>query len=393
MNVLKLNNWGWAVVQLSWRLGMGLRAYFDHATQAKVKEFQKAQGLEPNGEVGPDTRKALDLQPVSQTGAIHPDKPWLAIAQAEIGEREWPGKLVNSARIKEYHILAGTYDTTDETPWCGSFANWAIVESGHEGPNKDPALAISWLKWGDEIKEANREPGDIVIVRLAKDDALVAAEEAKKGHAVRTKSDHVGFFIDKYDNGIWILGGNQGDMVKKERYRIDATHNIIKGYRRPKSKGWSIFAKIGDTVGGVTHKGFEGWTKLVTLEGGVRRNVSMETGKLSNREYTRPVIEPFSVTQYSDQSTPQLVAAMLRGKTLKVTIVMLSTGGRERLRYELTNASLSGLALSGHDDGTYTTAFMLSFSRLELVHIPYDASGKAGSPLRVAYDVGAAKLA
>lgn len=400
MEILKLNSWGWAVVRLQLRLGMWPRAYFDHATQAKVKEYQKAHGLKVDGEVGPDTRKALDLKPVSERTPIYPNKPWLTIARAEMGEREWPGKLVNSARIKEYHLLAKAYDSIDEVPWCGSFANWVMVESGREGPLKNAALAMNWLGWGDEIKEANRQPGDIVVVRKAKDEEAEKKDDKKsdkKTAQLRTAGYHVGFFIGKYANGIIILGGNQGPdgqaSVNQAPYRINPTGYIVKGYRRPKSKGWNIFAKVGDTVGGVTQKGFEGWTKLATLEGGVIRNVSMETGNLSNREHTRPIIEPFSVTQYSDQSSPQLMAAMLRSKTMKVTIVMLSTDGREHIRYELTNAILSGLALSGHDEGTHTTAFMLSFSRLEVAHIPYDASGKPGSTLRVAYDVGAAKLA
>ena len=47
-------------------------------------------GLKQDGEVGPLTRKALDLKPVSQKGVIYPNKPWLTIAQGEIGIIENP---------------------------------------------------------------------------------------------------------------------------------------------------------------------------------------------------------------------------------------------------------------------------------------------------------------
>ena len=90
MDILKLNSWGWAVVSLQLRLGMCPRAYFDHATQAKVKEYQKAHGLKQDGEVGPLTRKALDLKPADKKIAINPHKPWLTIAQGEIGIIETP---------------------------------------------------------------------------------------------------------------------------------------------------------------------------------------------------------------------------------------------------------------------------------------------------------------
>lgn len=58
--------------------------------------------------------------------------PWLEIARGELGQREIKGDAHNP-RILEYHQSVRGKITSDETPWCSSFVNWAMEKAGIRG--------------------------------------------------------------------------------------------------------------------------------------------------------------------------------------------------------------------------------------------------------------------
>lgn len=135
------------------------------------------------------------------------DPPWLAIAVAELGVKEYPGNGENP-RIVEYlrsTNLSAPDSARDETPWCSAFANWCVEKAGFEGT--DSAWARSWLNWGVELNKPQR--GCIVVLQ----------REVNKGH--------VGFFLGKTSSGIRLLGGNQGNAVSVATF---AKSNLL-GYR------------------------------------------------------------------------------------------------------------------------------------------------------------------
>ena len=155
--------------------------------------------------------------PVSPSPAVpvtpdgRPDDPlWLKIAFAEKERvvREVPGAEHNP-RILAYHATTGLGATDDETPWCSSFVNYCIEESGLQGT--DSAAARSWEQWGREIASPVR--GAIAVFSRGSNPA----------------HGHVGFFVGMTGGRISVLGGNQGDAVSIRPY--DAARLIC--YRLP----------------------------------------------------------------------------------------------------------------------------------------------------------------
>jgi uncharacterized protein (TIGR02594 family) len=137
--------------------------------------------------------------------------PWMPIALAEVGVKEFPGAADNP-RIIEYlksTLLEPPYNSEDETAWCSAFVNWCMERAGFEGT--DSAWARSWLSWGRVIDSPER--GCVAIFQRNQD-----------GY-----SGHVGFFLEQSMEGILLLGGNQSDSVKSSRY---SDENLL-GYRLP----------------------------------------------------------------------------------------------------------------------------------------------------------------
>jgi uncharacterized protein (TIGR02594 family) len=126
------------------------------------------------------------------------EMPWFKIAENEKGIKEIAGTKHNS-RIIEYHKSTTLKATTDEVPWCSSFANWCMKKAGLKGT--ESAAARSWCKWGKKLSEPRK--GCIVIFRRGNN----------------PKAGHVAFYDHEDENYIYVLGGNQGDVVKVSPYK------------------------------------------------------------------------------------------------------------------------------------------------------------------------------
>ena len=149
MKSIKLNDRGPEVTKiqlllnslLTPRPNLRVDGHFGARTYQAVVAFQRAKGLAPDGEVGPKTRTALGLKVASMPimTAITPSAPWMAIAIAELGVHvdSLPGQ--HNARILEYHQTTTLRATDDETPWCSSFVNWVLTQSGRRGTNSAAA--------------------------------------------------------------------------------------------------------------------------------------------------------------------------------------------------------------------------------------------------------------
>jgi uncharacterized protein (TIGR02594 family) len=138
------------------------------------------------------------LAEVQDTQSDEEDFPWLSVAMAERGVKEFPGNGDNPRIVEYLHstTLDAPYDSNDETPWCSAFVNWCIERSGYEGT--DSAWARSWLNWGKKATRPVR--GCIVVFK----------REAQSGH--------VGFYLGKTGSKIAVLGGNQSDEVNESKY-------------------------------------------------------------------------------------------------------------------------------------------------------------------------------
>jgi len=122
----------------------GVKIQLDVKAEAKGARQKHADGA---------TKKAAEK--VKKQGAKAGNKPppilkWMEIAKKEIGQKEIAGKD-NNARIVQYHSTTTLKATKDETPWCSSFVNWVMTQSGYKGTNS--ASAFSWKSWGKRVSE------------------------------------------------------------------------------------------------------------------------------------------------------------------------------------------------------------------------------------------------
>lgn len=154
---------------------------------------------------------------------------WLKWAEGEIGVKEIIGEEDN-LRIVEYlrsvpaRFLPGIHD---EVLWCSAFVNAAVKNVGLPGIDSitpqdrikfqdkygvafNPLLAQAWLYWGIKC--------GAVLGAIA---VLQRGSEAWQGHA--------GFYLDSRPGEVFLLGGNQSNMVSRKWY----AENRIIDYRWP----------------------------------------------------------------------------------------------------------------------------------------------------------------
>ena len=122
-------------------------------------------------------------------------------ALGEYGQKEIAGVENNSEILKYSSEIGQKWVTNDEVPWCAAYVNWIIKKIGKIGTNK--LTSRSFLDYGTPT--LTPEIGDIVV--------LGAIDNEKE-------YGHVGFFIKKTDNIVYILGGNQSDQVNITAFNI-----------------------------------------------------------------------------------------------------------------------------------------------------------------------------
>lgn len=123
--------------------------------------------------------------------------PWMEIARAEIGVKEFDGPADNP-RIISYHEHTTLKSKEDETPWCAAFCNWVLDQVNL--PTLHHANARSFLELPTRCGPRH---GAIAILW--------------RGSKIGSQG-HVGFVESFDENTVTLLGGNQGDAVSVAKF-------------------------------------------------------------------------------------------------------------------------------------------------------------------------------
>jgi len=224
MLILKMGMKGGDVKRLQHLLNQALKPSpnltldgdFGPSTRDAIINYQKLNGLNPDGVVGAQTWGTLRQMPLNQPLSTantflqgdNGNAPWMVIACAELGIHELSTPGMDSERIIDYHSKTSLKAKTDEVPWCSSFVNWVMVSSGIRGTNN--AAAKSWMDWGNKLEI--QAYGAIVVIKK-KGGGSDAATGSSSGF-------HVAFFVEGTPTHIKLLGGNQGDKVKYSSFPL-----------------------------------------------------------------------------------------------------------------------------------------------------------------------------
>ena len=133
----------------------------------------------------------------------------LITALSQYGIKEISGEKDNNSILTYFKECGHQWVKDDETAWCSAFVNWCAKITGYEYTKE--LNAKSWLEVGEEIK--NPVMGDIVVFwRITKNSGY----------------GHVAIYINKVNDEIYCLGGNQNNMVNISSYPKDR----VIGFRR-----------------------------------------------------------------------------------------------------------------------------------------------------------------
>ena len=222
-----------------------LQQWPDATTPTLAAEFQTA--LDATAAlVGPAADAVLD-DPKSMPPVIaNPDQPttrpvaaidlagapaWYTLAVKEIGTHEEGDN--SGAAIARYRQLAKCGE--DHDPWCAIFANAMFALCNPPIAGTMSASSQSFRSNKNFVKIGGPALGAVVVFwRISPDSG--------KGH--------VGFYRGETSDSIYVLGGNEGDMVQIE----PMSRNQLIGYWWPVSVKPPVIGKIAIPPGTPTHQ-------------------------------------------------------------------------------------------------------------------------------------------
>ncbi|MEL6298922.1 MAG: TIGR02594 family protein [Pseudomonadota bacterium] len=118
---------------------------------------------------------------------------WMAEAWALYGVAEASGRQTN-ARVAALYRDAGHAQIKDDAvPWCAAFVGACLARAGL--PSTGSLRARSYLDYGEAADDPR--PGDIVVLR----------------RGASPTAGHVGFYVGRTRERLFLLGGNQSDAV------------------------------------------------------------------------------------------------------------------------------------------------------------------------------------
>lgn len=153
----------------------------------------------------------------------------------------------------------------------------------------------------------------------------------------------------------------------------------------------AIYIEYEGIKGNVTAEGYKGHISVNSCQFGVGRGISMEPGKMSNREATRPTISELTLSKAADTSAVALFKESVTGaagKAVKVKFVRTASDKLfEYMVYELKDVLVSGYSISADSEGDPIESISLSFSEISVTYNDFDKTNKSSNPQRAFYNL------
>ena len=152
----------------------------------------------------------------------------------------------------------------------------------------------------------------------------------------------------------------------------------------------TIYLKLTNISGNVTDKNHQGWVDVDGYQMRMRRRVNMRVGQANNRGVSLPSIKCFEIVKSLDKSSILVLTAMLTGKVIdscQIDVCHAGDGAQVHSQYILSNAMISHYEDSCGKYGLGKEYLRIAYTKLQRKCIPFDAAGKAGSPVIGGYDL------
>ena len=227
-------------------------------TRASIQEFQRRNGIHVDGDVGPETERALIARGAGLppgTGAAPLPSPLAAPASglraaiARIARDElqrWKDKKetdpVMAPVLRDYWNAAGRHFTESQltdpafhkhAPWSAAFVSWVMKRAGagqafaYSAAHANYVVSAKANRASDNpnrfkayrISEAAPEPGDVICKGRGSD--TVTFDNVKAG--MPTHGDIV---VGREGNELLTIGGNVSNSVSLRRVKVDASGRI-----------------------------------------------------------------------------------------------------------------------------------------------------------------------
>lgn len=157
----------------------------------------------------------------------------------------------------------------------------------------------------------------------------------------------------------------------------------------------AVYIEYDGIVGNVTADGFVDHIKVLSLNFGVGRGITMEAGNMANREATRPTVSEITFTKLADNSTTELFKESVTGSSGKLVKIKFVQTGADKVEcfmdYELEDCLVSGYSISADAEGDPIETITLSFAKVMVNYHDFDKKNAGKSPKRVGYDLTTAK--
>ncbi len=159
----------------------------------------------------------------------------------------------------------------------------------------------------------------------------------------------------------------------------------------------AIYMEYEGIKGNVTATGYVGTIQLRYFTYGMYREISMKTGQLSNREYTKPTFRVMTVGKKLDAASAGIFKEAVSGATGKRVILHFVRTGKNQLEEYMTitleqclPVFFQFIAMS-YEGNSPIESLSLSYTSAEVSYINSGADNKMLSVQRHSYDLAEAK--